>query len=249
MSGVRRKLGRLALPAIGLALVVALPGGRIEAQTTRRLPFHFRGASLEMMVPATNEGGAAEPARVCILVSPSKACFSPARDTTARLEFGIEPHAELVRIAPGRNGLLFTAGASAGGSGSLTSLALLDFDGQELRNLLPTIVLTNQSQYAFWREPGISPAALLLTADFVWARGETHFAPHRYLVTVYGFREGVGKYGRLERYTTTRKYPGLDDADEISVLGPERPVILARLKARTRPHQSSSSSSSSSSSL
>ena len=238
MSGVSRGLGRLGLPGMGLALVVALPGGRIEAQTTRLLPFHFRGASLEMTVPATNEVGVApaEPACVCLLAVPRKACFSPARDTTVKLEFGIEPHAELVRIAPGRNGLLFTAVASAGGSGSLTSLALLDFDGRELRNLLPTIALTNQSQYAFWREPEISPAALLLTADFVWAAEETHFAPHRYLVTVYGFREAVGHYGRLERYTTARKYSGGDDVNEISVLGPERPVILARLKARARPH-------------
>lgn len=235
MSGVSRGLSRLALPGLALALVVAPPGGRIEAQTTRLLPFHFRGASLEMTVPAAKDGGVA-PARICILAAPRKACFSAGRDTTAKLEFSFEPHAELVRIAPGRNGVLFRATASAGGSGSLTSLALLDFDGEELRNLLPTIALTNQSQYAFWREPGISPAVLLVTADYVWGAGETHFAPHRYRVTVYGFREGVGRYRQLERYTTTRKYAGLDDVNEISVLGPERPAILVRLKARARPH-------------
>ncbi len=212
-----------------LVLGWALP---LRAQSARLEPFRFRGLAVEVTGTASiAANGTAEPppARVCVLARAGKACYSPPRAASVPLDFSYDPHAEVVALSAGRDALFFTATASGGGSGSLTSLALLDFDGRRLRDLLPPLALTNQSEYRFWHEPG--RPVLLATADFVWGKGETHFSAHRYDIRVYGPGPD-GRFVRLDRYTTRHKYPGLDDVEELSVLEGERRVILTRLKSR-----------------
>ena len=70
---------------------------------------------------------------------------------------------------------------------------------------------------------------VVITADFIWAEGETHFAAHRYTVSAYLFDESSGKYTRQLKYVTSRKYPGIDNADAVNALRPERNTILQKL--------------------
>ncbi len=117
------------------------------------------------------------------------------------------------------------------GSGTLTSYALLTVNHGEFVSLLPTVELTNQSEFKLWRLPQFSHLPVLVTADFIWdfEEGETHFAPHRYRIKAFVFNAVSGRYLQRVRYETSKKYPGLDEVDEIRVLDAERPVILARI--------------------
>ncbi len=124
------------------------------------------------------------------------------------------------------------------GSGTLTDFALLTVRDGEFVNLLPRVRLTNQSEYKLWSLPQFSKLPILLTADFIWDfetmqksnfNEETHFASHRYHIEVFAFDARSGRYLQKVHYETTKKYPGLDEADKIRVLDPEKPVILAKL--------------------
>ncbi len=79
--------------------------------------------------------------------------------------------------------------------------------------------------------PEMSRLPVLLTADFVWGEGETHFAPHFYNVEVYRYNERTDRYEKALTYTTSQKYNGLDSTEKIHVLGAEKKEILRRLKA------------------
>lgn len=175
------------------------------------------------------------PARICPGTSGAEHCYTPPSDKYA---FGLEPRARVVGKLDGHDIILFTSTFSGGGSGTLTNLALLEQQSCDFMNLLPTVQLTNQSEYKLWNLPGVSKAPALVTADFVWdfeARKashdtqETHLAAHRYTVNMYVFDEKLGRYMQRVRYVTTKEYPGLNDKDAVRVLDSERATILARL--------------------
>ncbi len=169
------------------------------------------------------------PARICPGASGTEHCYTPPSD---KYVFGLEPKARTAGKLAGRDLILFTATFSGGGSGTLTHFALLEQQSCDFVNLLPTVQLTNQSEYKLWNLPEVSKAPALVTADFVWDidAGETHFAPHRYAVKMYVFDVKVGRYMQRVGYVTAGKYPGLDEKDAIRVLDAERPTILARLQ-------------------
>jgi hypothetical protein len=125
------------------------------------------------------------------------------------------------------------------GSGTLTHFSLLMVRDGEFVNLLPKVELTNQSEYKLWSLPQISNVPVLVTADYIWDykdmeksnyTEETHFAHHRYTISLYIFEFKSGRFIQRLQYATTKKYPGLDDADGISVLESERPTILSKLR-------------------
>jgi hypothetical protein len=125
------------------------------------------------------------------------------------------------------------------GSGTLAHFSLLTVRDGEFVNLLPKVELTNQSEYKLWSLPHFSSIPVLVTADFIWDYNameksnyteETHFAHHRYTISLYIFEPKSGRFIRWLQYATTRKYPGLDDVDEIRVLESERPTILSKLR-------------------
>jgi hypothetical protein len=72
--------------------------------------------------------------------------------------------------------------------------------------------------------------SLLVTADFFWMEGETHFSTHQYAVTVYRFDPEKDRYIKALSYRTSKKYPGLDEVDRVGVLNAERPEIVRRLE-------------------
>lgn len=179
-------------------------------------------------------------ARICLGAAGTNHCYTPPSEKYA---FGLEPKAETIGTRVGHDLILFTATFSGGGSGDLTNLAILEERGGEFANLLPTVQLTNQSEYKRWNLPEISSLPILATADFVWDfdamkasnySEETHFARHRYKICVYIFDPQTRKYLQRIDFVTQKKYPGLDEADSIRVLDAERKAILAKLQPGPR---------------
>jgi hypothetical protein len=166
-------------------------------------------------------------AKLCFGPVPTEQCYTPPAQNPP---FGLGPKAQEIQIATGERAVLFTAESFAGGSGSLTILALLVERAGVLENLLPKVTVTNQSEYQLWKLPRISADPILVTADYLWRDGETHFAAHRYRITVYLYDNKASRYSQRDQFATKRKYPGLDDVDSVKVLGPEKAAIIARLK-------------------
>jgi len=190
------------------------------------------------------------PARVCLGATGEAHCYAPPNDKHGSSEkeeytFGLEPKAKAVGRFNAQELTLFTAMFSGCGSGTLTHLSLLTVRDGQFANLLPKVELTEQSEYKFWSFPQVSSLPILVTADFIWDfdsmkksnySEETHFARHRYTISLYMFDSKSSQYVQAARYETTKKYPGLDDVDEIHVLDAERPAILAKLR-RSVPSQ------------
>jgi hypothetical protein len=151
-------------------------------------------------------------------------------------DFGLEPHSKILPLTKGGSWALFSALFSAGGSGTLTRLAILRYQGGDggrgvLANLLPYVGFTNVSEHDIWNLPSISPYPILVHADFIWGRNETHFSPHYYTVEAWVFDPPTDRYKRAFSYRTKKKYAG-GDSEAVSVLRPERAEILRRLSTQ-----------------
>jgi len=159
--------------------------------------------------------------------------FKPA-DSPVEYFFALKPASEPIQLDSGGSLVLFWGTYTAGGSGILTRLALLEYgEGGRMVDLLPDVFITEQGERKIWKLPEISNLPVLVTADANWnpTEGESHFSPHLFTVWGYCFDAKTGKYARRLQYVTSKKYPSLDDVDSISVLEPERETILQKLKA------------------
>src|ERR1700730_4407168 len=96
-------------------------------------------------------------------------------------EFGLEPRSERLPISGGGSWVFFSAMFSAGGSGTLERLAVLRYDGEKIDNLLPFVGVSNVSERAMWTIPN-AKYPVLVTADFIWGKGEVHFDTHYFTV-------------------------------------------------------------------
>jgi hypothetical protein len=177
------------------------------------------------------------PARICQGATGTAHCYEPPSDKD--YIFGLQPKATPVGQLDGNELTLFSAMFSGCGSGTLTGFSLLTIRNGEFVNLLPKVELTNQSEYKLWSLPQFSSLPVLVTADYIWDaetmqksnyKKETHFASHRYRVEAFVFDANSHRYLQKAHYETTKKYPGLDDVDEIKVLDAEKTVILAKLR-------------------
>lgn len=169
-------------------------------------------------------------AKLCIRSGTGDQCYSPPSPEWPLPPFGLNATAKDLKLATGTVLIVFTAESSSGGSGSLTSIALLENRNGQLINLLPNVRVTNQSEYHFWSLPAFSAMPVLVTADFVWGSGETHFSQHHYRITSYVYDKQAGRYVQRDQYVTEKKYAGLDDGDDINVLAAERADIIRRLE-------------------
>lgn len=120
-------------------------------------------------------------------------------------DFGLEPHARLLRTRTGESWWLFDATFSGGGSGTLTRYAVVRKDAHGIGNILPPLALTNQSELEVIDQPSLSPYPLIATADFIWAAGESHFSRHRYDVNVWEYDPAGMQFKSALRYSTNRK--------------------------------------------
>jgi hypothetical protein len=178
---------------------------------------------------------AASGARLC-LSDDARTCFrlhSMGHGDVAS-DFGLYPKAQRVPLTSGGSLVLFFAN-SGGGSGSTDRYALLQYERDgSLRDLLPAITLTNQSDHALWDVPTVSPLPLFVTADVLWEDG-AHYGPHYYEIRAYRYDPEIHKYAQILKYRTSRKYRGFDNSDSgylFPLLKFERATILRKLAAR-----------------
>jgi len=173
-------------------------------------------------------------AKLCLLKLTDNCYVMPSNTASSgsvAYEFGLDPLSERLILKEGGSLVFFWSRFSGGGSGTLDRLAILRYEpGGKIVNLLPYVCATNQSDRAIWNVPKASNFPVLLTADFDWMDGETHFSPHFYFVNAYRFDAQRDRYTKVFSYRTSKKYPGLDNAEHIRVLEPERAEILKLLE-------------------
>ncbi|MEW6741103.1 MAG: hypothetical protein AB1325_14535, partial [Nitrospirota bacterium] len=119
-----------------------------------------------------------------------------------------------------KQGVLFIAKFSGGGSGTLSLITIWSYnmEGKIFINLLPTIVITEQGEYKMLSTMRGGLEGVLVTADYIWGEGETHFSPHRYKISVYQYDEEKKIFKPVGEYVTKTKYKSLDDVDKIDVI-------------------------------
>jgi hypothetical protein len=166
-------------------------------------------------------------AKFCVESKQVNDCYTP---PSSEYKFGL--NARAINLPQWKGLTIFTAEFYGGGSGTLTSIALFDLRRAKLTNLLPDVALTNQSEYHAWNIPEVSAMPVFVTADFNWESDETHFGMHRYTVSTYLYNGE--RYIRANQYLTSKKYPGLDDADRVNVLENQRTHILNQLRQQRK---------------
>jgi hypothetical protein len=178
-----------------------------------------------------------KPASICLGATGMEHCYALPNDKD--FIFGLEPRAIPVGQLDGLELTLFTAMYLGCGSGTVTKFALLTVRNGEFVNLLPSVELSNQSDYKLWSLPELSNLPVLVTADFIWANAdikksnfieETHSAPHRYRMNAYVYDEKSSRYLLKVHFDTAKMYSGIQDAEEINIVDAEKTVILGKLK-------------------
>lgn len=165
-----------------------------------------------------------KPARICIGSTGAEHCYAPPKEEL--YTFGLEPNAITAGQIGNRPLILFSAMFSGCGSGTLTDYSLLTIKNGDFVKLSPKIQLTNQSEYQLWHLSQVSQFPVLVTADFIWDfKTETHFSRHRYKIHAYTFNPAINKYVEKISFSTTKKYPGLDEAGQTEVLSAEKAAI------------------------
>jgi hypothetical protein len=188
----------------------------------------FLGRAVTITEPESDPDGyfPKGPASVCLEGPPQRQCY------TAPKEFGRIPKVSIVQLQKDMPALFFSV-ASGGVSGWAMHFALLrPREGTDLEDLfLSDTSISNQGESAFWSDPGISGAQFFVTADYVWGPGESHYSPHRYIISAYVQKRSSdfeGSHYYLEdRYMTTRSYD--QDAGD-HVLASEKPELAVRLR-------------------
>jgi hypothetical protein len=212
-----------------LALAVLLQGAVLVAQTDPQpAPIRLNGRTVTVTATETDSDGffPKGPASVCLEGPPLKQCY------THPGNFGVDPEVTVLELETGVTAMLFSA-ASGGVSGFRIHFALLlPGNGKELEDLFSSEVsVSNQSQHAFWSDPAVSNAKFFVTADYVWGPDESHYSPHRYIVSAYVQKHSSdaesSSYWLQDRYMTSRSYDLDAGAD---VLAAEKTEILARLR-------------------
>jgi hypothetical protein len=178
---------------------------------------------------------AASGARLC-LGDDARTCFElhPIGHGDPESYFGLHPKAERIPLASGGS-LVFFFANTGGGSGSTDRYALLQYERDgSLRDLLPAITLTNQSDHALWDVPTVSDMPLLVTADYLWGAMEAHYGAHFYEIRAYRYDPATGKYAQILKYETGHQYRGFDNTsdDPFPLLKFERATVLQKLAAR-----------------
>jgi hypothetical protein len=201
-----------------LALAIAGAVASLAALTKiAPMPASAAGPSVQIVKPAT----------VCITSQGARKCYTPPANDPP---FNLDPKATIVTIAPGRQLVLFSAIASAGGSGSQMALALLENANGNLADRLPfQLSLKEDGAFNFWQDAAVPNALIFVTAEFIWGSDECHFCAHKFTVNTYTYDSQVGRYSLRDKYTTANKY-----TSPASVLSAEKQRIHLRLQKNNR---------------
>jgi hypothetical protein len=72
--------------------------------------------------------------------------------------------------------------------------------------------------------------SVLAVADFVWGKNESRYARHRFRIRVWSLKARFRADTAQAEFRTRRKYPSLDETDDIEVIGHELTSIRSALK-------------------
>jgi hypothetical protein len=166
------------------------------------------------------------PASVCIEGPPQKQCY------TAPKDFARDPTVAPIQLDKDTPALLFSASSGGVSTFGIHFALLRPGIGKDLQDLFfSDVSVSNQSQFAFWSEPSISPAQIFLTADAIGGPDETNLYEHRCIISAYVLRSPLAAddlyYYLEDRYMTARKYDLAANAD---ILASEKQEIFARLR-------------------
>jgi hypothetical protein len=106
-------------------------------------------------------------------------------------------------------------------------------------NILPPVTFTEQGEYKILRNIGSGVEGVVVDAEPIvdWRKGETHYSPHRFLISIYK-QNAKGYYQEIGSYRTAGKYPSLDAIEEVDVIIPEldkiKRFILSKQKRQKR---------------
>lgn len=164
----------------GLTIVLFLVSNGASAQSATK----FMGREVTITEPEHDADGFMPKgsASICIEGPPQRQCCKAAE------LYGHNATAGVIRIEKGMPALFFSA-LSRGTSGSAIHFALLrPGSGDRLDNFLPDTSVSNQSEYAFWNDASISGSSIFVTADWTLGPDESHYSPHRYIISAYALR-------------------------------------------------------------
>jgi hypothetical protein len=219
-----------ALTQDGLAPVLSL---------ALRGPFATKADWHVIAYQAPGEEGrfGAEPARICFRRRADEAgqdCTSlthAATNDSERLAFQTVTGLSVTTLLQGPtpvSAVMAQAEMSYGGSGTATQYALWTYRAATDRfQPLATFQITEQGELQVIADGKL--AGSVVTADYVWGAGETHFGRHRFAVTVHRLDPVTLTYSDVLRYVTATKYPSLDEGG-VNVVGPETPEIARILR-------------------
>ncbi len=193
-----------------------------------QFPRTFAGRELRVETPPQDPDGfdVHGKAILCLGDSSARQCHESPKDYGRYVEVGIRP------LGSAGRAILFTA-ASGGVSGYSIYLSLLRLDSAgKLENVLPeNVVITIQGKYALLNVSRVSPVPLFVTADYVWGRDESHFSPHRFLISTYVWRYSHDALRHAffleDRYLTANYY---DFEKSPDIIAAERKELLRRLQ-------------------
>jgi len=228
-----------ALTFVAARSVCAKAGDQYQMRTT---------TGTVVTVRVTLKSGQEEgtiPAQLCFHSGDKTGCYEA---TAENKPYSLGPSCTPVRYGDGdtMGWLLFSAKTPFFASRQDHMLALLVLSGSlQLSNLLPPVILSEQSEYSLWRDRRLSPMPILTTADYLFPfeSEETHFSEHYYRVRTYMADES-GKYRLVDDYKTARRYPGLDTVEKIQVIEGERETFRSHLLSKSRSAVGSPSSKS-----
>lgn len=231
---VRLTVAVAVLTFVAARSVCAKTGDQYQVRTT---------SGTLVTVRVTSKSGPEEgtvPAKLCVHSGEKTGCYEAVTEHETSLlgPFSLEPSYAPVRYDDGDTigWLLFSAKTVPFTSRQDHMLALLVLSSSlQLSNVLPPVILSEQSEYSLWRDKRLSPMPILTTADYLFPfeSEETHFSAHHYRVQTY-MADASGKYRLVDDYKTARKYPGLDTVDKIQVLEGERETFRSHLLSKSR---------------
>jgi hypothetical protein len=137
---------------------------------------------------------------------------------------------DVVPLGPGVQALEFQAQFFGGGSSLGEQISLWTYD-RKGDSLWPALVITsNESLQCSVISTG-ALAGYVITADAVWQsdKGESHFSPHQFEITVY--RLSGQFYLKVLTYLTTQKYGEEGETTPSNAIGGEMTRIRSLLKA------------------
>jgi hypothetical protein len=166
-----------------------------------------------------------KPALLCFVkdgVEPARWCFKAqsAQSMTSDYSFQTVSSLYVTTLYDRREplqGLIFISNYLGGGSGSLSlaTIWVYDEDNEAFTNILPPdAIYTEQGDGRLVHINPHVPAFIIAKCD--WSKGEKHFDPHQYWLSIYKYNELLNKFQLVKEIRTRRKYdrsgdPKMDD--------------------------------------